>query len=232
MRLSQIFRALFDLFYPNLCMNCGQSLMRGEECLCLTCYHDLPRTYFTDYTHNDAALRFWGKIRFERATAFYYFSKGTSFRRLLHKFKYHGEKEIGYHLGKLACDDLLKHHFMEGIDLIIPVPLHPRKEHQRGYNQSEWIAKGLSAGTSVPYSTTHVRRIVDNETQTHKNPYERHQNTQGIFEVLKPNDLADKHILLVDDVLTTGSTLEACAHAFHAIPNIKISIFALSMYNG
>lgn len=231
MRLRQLFHAFVDLFYPNLCACCGQSLMQGEECICLSCYHDLPRTYFRDYTHNEAALRFWGKVRFERATAFYYFSKGTTFRKLLHNFKYHGAKEVGSYLGKKASEDLLLHHFMDGIDVIIPVPLHPQKEHKRGYNQSAWIAKGLSEGSGIPYSCSYTKRTIDNESQTHKNPYERHQNTQGIFEVLRAKDLEGKHILLVDDVLTTGSTLEACAHAFHAVPGIKISIFALSILN-
>ena len=231
MRLREIFHAVFDLFYPNICACCGESLMRGEECICLSCLYDLPRTYFTDFTHNEAAMRFWGKIPFVRATAFYYFAKGTSFRSLLHQFKYHGHKEIGKYLGKIAGTELHKEYFFDNIDLIIPVPLHPRKEHRRGYNQSEWIAMGLSEQTGIPYSRKHVRRIIDNETQTDKTAYERHQNTIGIFEALKTKQLANKHILLVDDVLTTGSTLEACAHAFHAIPNIKISIFALSMLN-
>ncbi|MBO7233584.1 MAG: ComF family protein [Paludibacteraceae bacterium] len=232
MHIHHFFRSLFDLFYPNLCACCGKTLLRGEECLCSLCLHDLPRTYFTDFQNNEAAQRFWGKVRTERVTAFYFFSKGTTFRQLLHKFKYHGEKEIGLYLGKIIAQKLVKEQFMEGIDLIIPVPLHPRKEHKRGYNQSEWIAKGLSEVSKIPYSTKHVKRVIDNDTQTNKNTYERHQNTLGIFESLKPNLLQGKHILLVDDVLTTGSTLEACAHAFHSIPDIKISIFALSILNG
>lgn len=232
MHIPQILQSLFDLFYPNLCACCGETLLRGEECLCSVCLYDLPRTYFTDFKNNEAAQRFWGKVHTERVTAFYFFSKGTIFRQLLHKFKYHGEKEIGYYLGKSVAKELINDHFFEGIDLIIPVPLHPRKERKRGYNQSEWLAKGISEVCDIPYSTQHVRRIVDNETQTNKNPYERHQNTQGIFESLNASSLHGKHILLVDDVLTTGSTLEACAHAFNAIPDIKISIFALSILNG
>lgn len=179
--------------------------------------------------NNQIEQRFWGKVPVEKATAFFYFGKGSKYQHLLHKLKYKGCKEIGEVLGCYAAADLLEAGIFKDIDIIIPVPLHPQKMQKRGYNQSEYIARGLSKVLNKPYDTVHLYRAKENATQTKKSVFERYQNTQGIFAVKQPEDLAGKHILIVDDVLTTGSTLENCINELIKIPDVKASVFTLAV---
>lgn len=229
MTIPKIFTYLLDLFFPNNCICCSQPLVDGESYLCLRCLYELPRTNLHLITDNEVEQRFWGKIPVEKATSFFYYSKNSPFKRILYQIKYHGYKEAGYVLGKYAAADLKKSHFFEGIDLIIPVPLHKKKQHKRGYNQSEWIAKGLSEISGIPYDCSSVSRIVNNPTQTQKATFERHLNTDGIFRLNPSHHLENKHILLVDDVLTTGATIEACARAIQEAANTRISVFTLAV---
>ncbi|NDP22373.1 MAG: ComF family protein [Paludibacter sp.] len=224
-----LFTYLFDLFYPNLCIVCNENLLKNEHHICLTCLHGIPKTNFHLVTENPIEKRFWGKVNVYRGTAFFFFQKGSPFQKLLHVLKYKGNKEIGELLGKYAASDLLESPEFSSVDVIIPVPLHPRKYAARGYNQSEWIGKGLSDILGKPMDTITLQRVKENTTQTKKTVFERYENTEGIFELTDMDVLKGKHILLVDDVLTTGSTLEACVKALLETEEIKISIFTLAV---
>ena len=223
------FTDLFDLLYPNLCIVCGENLLKNEHHICLTCLHGIPKTNFHLIADNPIEKRFWGKVGVYRGTAFFFFQKGSPFQKLLHVLKYKDNKEIGEVLGKYAAADLLDSPDFSSVDVIIPVPLHPRKYAKRGYNQSEWICKGLSLILEKPLDTITLRRTKENTTQTRKTVFERYENTEGIFELTDKNILKGKHVLLVDDVLTTGSTLEACIRAMMEAEDIKISIFTLAV---
>jgi len=220
---------LFNLLFPDLCVVCGENLVRNEHHICMTCLHSIPKTNYHLISDNPIEKRFWGKVQTFRGTAFFFFQKGSPFQKLLHALKYKGNKEIGEVLGKYAASDLLDSPDFNAIDVIIPVPLHPQKFKTRGYNQSEWIAQGLSVVLEKPIDTTTLIRNRENTTQTKKSVYQRYENTEGIFEITDKNLLTGKHILLVDDVLTTGSTLEACIQALLVVDNVRISVFTLAV---
>jgi len=219
----------FNLMYPDLCLVCGENLIKNEHHLCLACLHAIPKTNYHLVADNPIEKRFWGKIPIYRGTAFFFFQKGSSFQKLLHSLKYKGNKEIGEVLGKYAAVDLLESPDFASVDVIIPVPLHPRKYKKRGYNQSEWIGIGLSEIIGKPQDTTTLFRVKENTTQTKKSVFERYENTEGIFELKDSTILAGKHVLLVDDVLTTGSTLEACIRALLKTEGIRVSVFTLAV---
>jgi len=223
------FTDLIDLMFPNLCIVCGTNLLKNEHQLCLSCLHDIPKTNYHLMKENPIEKRFWGKVLVYKATSYFFFQKGSSFQKLLHILKYKGNKEIGELMGKYAAIDLLDSPDFTSIDLIIPVPLHPKKYKMRGYNQSEWIGKGISAILDKPQDISTLVRIRENATQTKKTVYERFENTEGIFELRDKTILEGKHVLLVDDVLTTGSTLEACVKALLETKGIKVSIFTLAV---
>lgn len=227
--MKSLFTDLLNLVYPNLCLICGESLVRGEEMICLSCLHNIPKTNYHLEVDNTVEKRFWGKVPIHRGTSFFFFYKGSPFQKLLHELKYRGNKEIGFVAGKYAAIDLLESEDFRNIDVIIPVPLHPKKFHKRGYNQSEWIAKGLAKILEKPVDTTHLIRIKENTTQTKKSVFERYTNTANIFSLTDLTVFRHKHVLLVDDVLTTGSTLEACMQTLLETDYIKISVFTLAI---
>ena len=176
---------------------------------------------------------FWGKIEIEKATSFIYYRKGSAYNALMHKLKYKDAPEVGTRLAEMAAKELLDCGFFDGITHIVPLPLSKKKQRKRGYNQSEYIALGLSNVTGIPVDTKLVKRDIANETQTHKNRDERWENVKDIFSVTTPQSLEDEHILLVDDILTTGATLCSCAGTLQNSCGCKISIFTLAYtYNG
>ena len=229
MKNFDLFSDFFNLLYPDLCVVCGENLLKNEQHICLSCLSSIPKTNYHLQPDNPIEKRFWGKVPVYRATAFFFFQKGSPFQKLLHVLKYKGNKEIGEKIGKYAAADLLESVDFNSVDLIIPVPLHPQKYKKRGYNQSEWIGKGLSEILGKPQDTGTLKRIRENTTQTKKSVFERYENTEGIFECSDTTSLAGKHVLLVDDVLTTGSTLEACIKALIACPDIRVSVFTLAV---
>ena len=225
------FSHVVDLFYPNLCLICGESLHEGEEQLCLHCFNNMPRTNYHLQCDNPVEKRFWGKVPVERASSYFFFQKGSGFQKLIHELKYKGNKELGVIIGRYAAADLLQSDAFSSIDILVPVPLHPKKEAKRGYNQSNLICKGLSAILVKPVVADNLLRKLDSATQTRKGVYERYENTSGIFAVKRVEEFAGKHLLLVDDVLTTGSTLEACIQALQTVENVKVSVFTLAVAN-
>ena len=218
-----------NLAWPNLCLLCESPLIDGERYICMNCLYELPKTEFKSNRTNPAADRIYGKIPFEKVTAAYHYQKESKIQSALELIKYKGEKELAEMLASYAGTRLQTSGFFEGIDLIIPVPLHKEKEKKRGYNQSEWIAKGLSRASGIPYDTRHLKRMVKNTTQTNRNIWERWENAQGLFGLRNPEDLSGKHLLLVDDVLTSGSTLCASGEPLLNTPETKLSFFALAL---
>lgn len=227
--MRKIFNDLLHLFFPKLCMLCQMPLVGGEEHICLKCLCDLPRTGHNFLEENPATYLFGGKVPVYHAAAFLHYEKGGHVQQLIHSLKYHNNREIGFRLGRMAGLRYQKAILSDRPDLLLPVPLHPKKRKQRGYNQSEWIARGLNTLLKLPIDTTSLRRTKETETQTHKQTYDRWLNMQDIFSVVDREALAGKHILLIDDVITTGSTIGACAEALLTIPGVQVSVLAIAM---
>lgn len=220
-----------SLIYPKNCASCGNSLFKHEECLCTFCRYHLPKTNFHLQNGNPVEKLFWGRADIVSAAAYYAFGKGGKVQHLIHQLKYNGKKEIGLTVGKLYGLELKQSGKYESIDMIIPVPLHEKKKKKRGYNQSEYFAEGLSKSLHVSTDTSTLIRANESETQTKKSRFSRWQNVESIFHVAEPEKLTKKHILLVDDVVTTGSTLEACALTLLKIPDVKVSIATIAFAN-
>ncbi|HHU25945.1 MAG TPA: ComF family protein [Bacteroidales bacterium] len=218
---------LAALFYPHACVVCGAELLENEGGVCLKCLYQLPRTHNYLERENEAEQHMAARISFERIATYCVYSKGGMLEPLIHHLKYHGKKEIGLLLGRLFGRDLLGSDFLNSIDWIVPVPLHPKREKERGYNQAEMIARGLSEATSLPVLTGNLVRVIFNPTQTKRTKTQRWENVKGIFEVVDSSLFEGKHLLLVDDVITTGSTIEACGLALQACKGVKISIATL-----
>lgn len=218
---------LLTLFYPKVCFACGSSLFRHEAHLCNNCYIHLPKSNFHLSRGNPVERLFWGRIPLIAAGSFYLFNKGTKVQRLLHELKYKGKQEAGEIVGGWYAKELKNQKEFSGADVIVPVPLHPRRLKQRGYNQSTCFAKGLSQELRIPLDEKLIRRKVFTTTQTKKGKFNRWENMQDIFESTSI-DLNNKHILLVDDVITTGSTIEACYNAFSKNAEIKMSIATIA----
>ena len=219
---------LIEMFFPKLCITCGERLISQEKYLCLNCWLDLPVTNFHLNPENKVAQLFWGRVQIENATSFFSYKKGSRYQQLIHFIKYKGVKELGFETGKRFGLVLTETKEFNDIDIVVPVPLHPRKQKKRGFNQSDWIAAGIAEGLQKPVSKNNLFRKVFTSTQTRKNRFERWQNVEDIFEIKHPEKFSGKHILLVDDVVTTGSTLEACAFQLLKNSDVKVSIATLA----
>ena len=220
---------LINLLYPLQCLACGKTLHQNETLLCLDCLFHLPKTNFQNDPSNAVCKLFWGRAKVEMATSFLFFTKAGKVQHLIHQLKYGQKPEIGVYLGKLFGTDLLKSPCFQGIDVIVPVPLHPRKIKLRGYNQSEQIAVGLSQTMHIPVDTTSVVRCVATETQTRKTRFNRWENMKGVFAVADQDALKGKHVLLVDDVITTGATIEGCIRKLTDIEGVRVSVVSLAV---
>jgi ComF family protein len=227
--LVDLWDDFLSLLFPRLCYACGNHLLRNEKLICTECLVLIPRTNYHLEDDNPVARLFWGRCRIEKASAFSFYNRDSRIRKLIHNLKYKGIKEIGYDIGKMYGLTLDKSGFTKGIDLIISVPLHPSKKRKRGFNQSEIIADGMSETTGLPVDNKVLERIALTETQTKRSRYERWANVEGIFKVKDPAIIKDKHILLVDDVITTGSTLESCATELLKTEGVKVSVAALAV---
>ena len=226
-RLSVIGESLAGLFFPRLCPACSGVLHSNENILCLNCASEFPRTNFHYDPENDVAKLFWGRVMIKNAASFFYYQKGSRFQNLIHEMKYHNQQHLGVDLGRWYGHELLNTSFCHA-DLIHPVPLHYTKQKRRGYNQSEQIAIGLSEVLAIPLETGLIERAINTDTQTRKSKFERWSNVEGIFRLIRPEKLIKKHVLLVDDVITTGSTLEACAVPILSAEGTTVSILTLA----
>jgi ComF family protein len=195
------------------------------------CIYHLPRTNYWKEAGNAIEQLFWGKVRIEHACALFFFGKGSRYRNLLHKLKYNGKTEIGVEMGRRLGMELKNAPLYQTIQTIIPVPLHPKKQRKRGYNQSEQIARGIAEVTGWSIDNKSVTRKIFTDTQTRKTRLERWKNVAEVFTVTQAEALTGKHVLLVDDVITTGATIEACAQQLLHIDNCKVSVAALACVN-
>ena len=211
-----------------MCISCGNVLMQSERFLCLHCLYNLPETRYHEFDESPVTQLFMGRVSVENVGAFLFYKKGNHTQKILHNLKYYGLKEIGVFLGNIYGKQLAQHPKWQDIDIIIPIPLHKKKEKKRGYNQSEWIAKGLSAGMQVPYNTRLLIRSEFTETQTKKSRFHRWENVKDVFHITDMKALENKHILLCDDVLTTGATLEAAIQKLAGISGVKVSVVTLA----
>jgi ComF family protein len=210
-------------------MLCKKPLIESERHLCIDCFCDLPKTNYHINKGNPARALFAGYPQVNEVTAFLYFEKEGITQNLIHSLKYYGNKELAEYLGRIAALELKEYGFGASIDAIIPIPLHPKKEKKRGYNQSELIAKGISSVYGCPIEDKLLKRIMHTNSQTRKTIYDRHVNVEKIFTLTDTEPLYGKHILLIDDVITTGATTSSCIEALLTVPDIKISIFSLSI---
>jgi len=219
---------IFTLFFPDVCLACGEQLLANEPVLCLNCRHDLPTTNFSFEANNLVEKSFYGRFPIQSATAlFYYYKKGTV-QKLIHNLKYKGQQQVGVFTGKWLAEELFENPRFKNIDYIIPVPLHKNKLKKRGYNQVTTFGESLSKKLKITYKEDVLVRVSFTKTQTKKTRFDRWKNVQELFYVSDLKILENKHILLIDDVITTGATLEACCNALKKTRGIKISIACMA----
>lgn len=219
---------LLHIFFPERCVSCNKQLLKNEKILCIECRHELPLTYFTQESDNEMERSFMGRSKIVSATALVYFYKKGIVQKMIHKLKYKGHQEIGEFFGDWLGREIISSERFKGLDMIVPVPLHPKKLKKRTYNQVTEFGKALSDHLNIPFVDNLLKRNIYTETQTYKHRTDRFLNTKDIFEVSDLNSFRGKHILLIDDVLTTGATLEACCSELEKINGIKISICTMA----
>ena len=219
---------LFHLFYPHTCIGCGSDIITEENFLCLECINQLPHTNFAMHKNNALEKKFWGRIPLASGMSEFYFSKGSIIQNMIHEFKYRGNKKAGNYFGNMMGKSLLTSTRFN-IDVIVPLPLFERKEKSRGFNQAEILCNGISEVIGKRVITKNVIRKVATETQTKKHRAERWKNVDGIFCVKNPLELEGKNILLVDDVITTGATIDACGTEILKIKDVKLSVASLAI---
>lgn len=227
MKIFEFLKDFVYLFYPKICLACNKSLLKHEEVLCTSCLYHLPKTNYHNEKGNPIEQLFWGKIKIEKASAYYFFKKGSNVQKLLHKFKYKNNPEIGIFIGKKYGQELVENN-NDIPNLIVPIPLHKKKKTIRGYNQSEMFGIGLSESMNIPMDTKNFIRTKFTETQTKKNKFSRWENVKEVFQCPNPDFFKNKHLLLIDDVITTGSTVEASANKLLEIEGVRISIACIA----
>lgn len=228
--IRRIWNDLLNLFYPNQCLLCERMLIDGEQHICSRCLSRLNYTRFPCQSLNPVEHLLIDREGLYHASAFLHFEQGSDVQRLIHQLKYYDRKELGYYLGRLAASELKRTGSpLCRAELLIPVPLHPAKQRKRGYNQSEWIARGMASVLRIPVCTTAIRREKATESQTQRTGFNRWENVKEIFSVTDEKQIEEKHILLVDDVITSGSTAGACLDAFSLANSLQMSFFTLSI---
>jgi ComF family protein len=216
------------LFFPHICAGCGTDTISLESPLCIKCIDQLPLTNFHLYANNPVEKHFWGRIPVTNAAALCHFTTGSLVQHLLHQIKYKGNKEAGYFLGRMMGNTLKASNRFDDIDALIPLPLFAARQKKRGYNQSAILCDGMAEIMNVPVVKHAVIRLSATETQTRKNRIDRWKNMEGKFELVKQDALTGKHVLLVDDVITTGATLEACGQELFKTDGLRLSIATLA----
>lgn len=227
--LVALWHNMLHFVYPRLCVSCDKTLLSEEETLCIECDGMLPATNYHHIEGNETEQRFEGRIKFEHATSLAYYTKEGLLQYLLQEFKYKGNKNVGSFLGKKLGAAIKKTDWAATIDLVVPVPLHSKKASTRGYNQSEIMAQEIACMLNIPVHTAGLIRIRNTDTQTSKSRSERAENMKDAFSLKDPSAFANKHILLLDDVLTTGATIEGCVMAMSAVEGLKISVATIGI---
>ena len=219
--------SLLHLIFPHTCEGCGSDVLETHNELCLKCISSLPGTNFHLHPNNPIEKIFWGRLAVTYATAQYYFNKESLMQHLMHQLKYRGNKDLGIYLGKLMGHALIASNRFSFVDALIPLPLFPSKEKKRGYNQATVLCEGIAAVLKKPVLKDVIRRVSYTDSQTKKSRVERWQNMEGRFELVNPGAVEGRHVLLVDDVITTGATLEACGKEIIQAQNVQLSIATL-----
>lgn len=219
---------ILDLLLPRRCVMCGRRLTVDEKHLCTTCFMHLPMTDNHKVEHSQLEKQFWGLFPVGRAVAMFHHD-GEQTRHILYNIKYWGHPELATYLASIYAKELKENHFFEGIDAIIPLPLHWRRQMKRHYNQSHYIAQGIHQVTGLPIYKHVVKRTTNNPSQTRMKVHQRMENVKEIFSLTHPETIAGKHLLLVDDVTTTGATLTSCAKELAKVPGVTISILTLAL---
>ena len=221
-------KTLTNLFFPKACVGCDAFLLNNETLICAKCRHEIPLTSHHLNPENETTKKFYGRINIEYGSSFMYFHKKSIVQEIIHSLKYRGHEEIGTIIGNWYADDLKNNEILKTADEIIPVPLHPKKLKERGFNQVTTFGKSLSENLEIPYNEKLLHRNLYSKTQTYKNLTGRSEITKAIFDVAFTENDHNKHFLLVDDVLTSGATLEACGKAILKIPGAKLSIVTMA----
>lgn len=227
--MKKIFNHILNFFFPNTCVVCSIRLAESEKHICLSCLESLPKTNYHRQEENRLEHYLGGKFIFNRAAALCYFYKSGGVQKIIHELKYKNNPDLAVYMGKLYGNDLKNSDFLRNVDYLVPVPLHPKRQKQRGYNQAEEICKGISEVTGIPVCTTLIVRAVNNPSQTSHSKTERWKNVEGIFASVNDVLILEKTILIVDDVITTGSTIEAIAKSFPEGKAPTINIAALGI---
>lgn len=228
LKLSTLWQSAVHLIYPHNCTGCGTDVLDTDQQLCLGCIRQLPATHFFDQPHNPVEQIFYGRLPVRHAAAGYFFTKQSLLQHLIVQLKYRGNRAIGEYFGIMLGHALQQAQRFASVDVLVPLPLNPKRESRRGYNQATSLCRGIASVWPKPIIDNNAVRKIYTETQTHKGRINRWQNMDGVFAVKDPASLQGKHILLVDDVVTTGATLEACGTALLAIPGTTLSIATLA----
>lgn len=227
--LSKILRGFRALFFPPLCAVCSEPLTEGEELICTLCRATAPLTGYEKEYYNPVVEKFAGLVPVERASVMLFFQRGSGWQHLIHGFKYHEAWRSALEMGCWYGSRLKASGLYEDIDLVIPMPLHPFKQLLRGYNQATYLAEGIALALGVEVDRRAVRRIRHTSSQARTPRRERAENVAGAFAVNDAKRLAGRHVLVVDDVLTTGSTVVALIEAMQmAVPDLRVSVAALA----
>lgn len=221
-------KSLFQLLFPETCAGCGNVLLNNEKVICIGCRHNMPFTQQHANPENETYCRFYGRLAVEHASAMLYFHKKGIVQHLIHNLKYKGNQKIGSILGDWYANDLLSLSILKDVDMVIPVPLHKKRLRERGFNQVTTFGESLAAGLGVPYNENVLMRKIYSITQTAKNSLARGEIKSNLFEANAAEEHTGKHFLLIDDVVTTGATLEACGKALLKIPGARLSIVTIA----
>ena len=225
--IKEIKESILHVVFPHVCDGCGSDLLNIESRLCIRCVASLPETNFEQHAGNPVEKLFWGRMQIINAAAHFYFTKESLMQHLMHQFKYKSNKELGLQLGRMMGNDLMFSGRFNDIDALIPLPLFPSKEKKRGYNQATVLCDGIAEILNLPVLTNLITRPQHTETQTKKGRIERWKNIEGKFLLKDAKAIQNKHLLLVDDVVTTGATLEACGNELLSAGNVKLSLATL-----
>jgi ComF family protein len=216
------------LFFPHVCTGCGSDIINNKHQLCLKCLSELPVTNFFSQPANPVEKKFYGRIPVRNAGSGYFFTKDSLLETLIYELKYKGNKDIGFYLGQLLAKFLSNNNAFNDIDILVPLPLNPKRQKKRGYNQAASLCNGIASVWKRPVVENAVIRKVNTETQTHMDRITRWENMDGVFAIAEPSLIRDKHILLVDDVITTGASLEACGSEILKVFGTSLSIATLA----
>ena len=229
--MKNFFNSFTQLLFPNLCVCCKGYLSNQERFICDMCNYNLPLYEFNNLKDNDLRKKFWGILPIQECLAHLSFKQNNEVQKIMHELKYNGNKEIGFAMGLTLGQLILSFDKLDDIDFIIPIPLHKKREDQRGFNKAEVIANGVSNIIKVPVLNNVVGRVINNKSQTNRNRLDRSINTDNIFKVMNLKPLEGKHVLLLDDVITTGATMISCGNSLLRVKDLKLSVAGLAVAN-